>query len=413
MKKGIFSLALAISLIATFAFLNTSFATAIVGEDTWELEQPSNNIRTTTGVQNVGIGAAAPNRPLTIKGTGANSEWISLRRNDDLTKWHINHKNGGLNFVETGFGDNRLFLAAGGNVGVGTATPGAKFEVAGTIKIGAFASDPPGTEGMMYYNTQARRFKCNQLGGWGDCGVPTGGLVLDGGTAPILGSVPKFTGSNSVGPGSIIDVGSLVSIAGDFSVGNGKNYKRGSATGMTGGTCPSGQVVSGLNVAGGIVTTVSCISVATSTGSGSSSGGWISGTITTELAAGKDFVGINTDGFSAPNKPLTIQGIGANSEWIALRNNGGATKWHINHKNGGLNFAETGVQDNRFFLAAGGNVGIGTPTPIAKLEIIGTTNNTLRLTTNGQTVDLYVSGSTCAPGSVPVVTIGTRILCAK
>jgi hypothetical protein len=45
---------------------------------------------------------------------------------EGTTKWHINQNfngNSGLNFVETGVADGRLFIQAGGNVGVGTTTP--------------------------------------------------------------------------------------------------------------------------------------------------------------------------------------------------------------------------------------------------------------------------------------------------
>lgn len=73
----------------------------------------------------IGIGTTNPDKPLTIQGTGGNSEWLSLKNSSGATKWHLNHFNGGLNFTETDVADNRLFLGAGGNVGIGTASPGA------------------------------------------------------------------------------------------------------------------------------------------------------------------------------------------------------------------------------------------------------------------------------------------------
>ena len=81
-------------------------------------------------------------------------------------------------------------------------------------------------------------------------------------------------------------------------------------------------------------------------------------------------VGFHLDAGATPDRPVTIQASGV--EWIGLRNSAGANKWHVNHKNGGVNFAETDLADGRLFLAAGGNVGIGTDAPTkAKLEING------------------------------------------
>lgn len=89
-------------------------------------------------------------------------------------------------------------------------------------------------------------------------------------------------------------------------------------------------------------------------------------------------VGFRLDVSQTPDRPVTIQANGV--EWIGLRDSAGANKWHVNHKNGGVNFAETGLADGRLFLAAGGNVGIGTDLPTkAKLEISGFTSTALTL----------------------------------
>jgi hypothetical protein len=70
---------------------------------------------------NVGIGMVAPDRPLTIQG----SELISLRNASGTLKWHINDRGGtgDLNFAESGVADGRLYLRAGGSVGIGTTNP--------------------------------------------------------------------------------------------------------------------------------------------------------------------------------------------------------------------------------------------------------------------------------------------------
>ncbi|MBL9176295.1 MAG: tail fiber domain-containing protein, partial [Verrucomicrobiales bacterium] len=102
----------------------------------------------------VGIGTAQTDRPLTLRSAGAvnGGEWLSLRNTDDITRWHLNHASGGINFAESGIADYRLFIAPGGNLGIGTGTPGARLHVAkpGTSQVGLFVGDrsPFGIAGL-------------------------------------------------------------------------------------------------------------------------------------------------------------------------------------------------------------------------------------------------------------------------
>jgi hypothetical protein len=70
-------------------------------------------------------------------------------------------------------------------------------------------------------------------------------------------------------------------------------------------------------------------------------------------------VGIGT---SSPNRPLSINA-STNGDWLSLMDNVGVTRWHLNNLSGGLNFAQTGVADDRLFLSTNGYVGIGTAIP--------------------------------------------------
>lgn len=84
---------------------------------------------------NVGIGTSSPNRPLTIQGTGTSSQWLQFRDSAGANRWHLNRFNDGLNFAESGVADARLFLAAGGNIGIGTANPSEKLHVMGNLRL--------------------------------------------------------------------------------------------------------------------------------------------------------------------------------------------------------------------------------------------------------------------------------------
>lgn len=90
---------------------------------------------------NLGVGTTNMDRPLTIKGTGSASEWISFKDTNDTTQWHLNYSHTGLNFVETGVAEGRLFLEDGGEVGIGTTNPQAKLDVNGTVNADALTID--------------------------------------------------------------------------------------------------------------------------------------------------------------------------------------------------------------------------------------------------------------------------------
>ena len=82
---------------------------------------------------NVGIGTTSPDRPLAIRAINASQELISFKDPNGATRWHINQNLhgtlAGLNFVESGVADGRLFLKAGGNVGIATINPQRKLQI--------------------------------------------------------------------------------------------------------------------------------------------------------------------------------------------------------------------------------------------------------------------------------------------
>ncbi len=95
------------------------------GLDLWTVRDATANAdRLTIDANgNIGIGTVAPDRPLTIQGVAPAAQWLSLKDDLGVTQWHLNNVDDGLNFVETGEADGRLFLDAGGDVGIGTTDP--------------------------------------------------------------------------------------------------------------------------------------------------------------------------------------------------------------------------------------------------------------------------------------------------
>ncbi len=77
----------------------------------------------------------------------------------------------------------------------------------------------------------------------------------------------------------------------------------------------------------------------------------------------------------SPLSPLTVRAITLDQELVGFEDPSGEIKWHINQNlggnNPGLNFVETNVADGRLFIKAGGDVGIGTFNPEAKLDVRG------------------------------------------
>ncbi len=111
---------------------------------------------TVTEEGNVGIGTTTPGFPLTIRAQRTGEELIGFEDLDGTPKWHINQNLGGtadgLNFVETFVADGRLFLKAGGNVGIGTTNPNHPLEMGSGAHV---------TVGGVWTDASSRAFKEN------------------------------------------------------------------------------------------------------------------------------------------------------------------------------------------------------------------------------------------------------------
>ena len=109
----------------------------------------------------VGIGTTSPDpaEPLTLQATNTSPTWDSLysiRDSAGTTQWHWNLKKlgtTGLNLAETGVADGRLFVADGGNVGIGTTIPISKLDVIGSIRTSTAITTPSMTLGAVTRST--------------------------------------------------------------------------------------------------------------------------------------------------------------------------------------------------------------------------------------------------------------------
>jgi hypothetical protein len=121
--------------------------------------------------------------PLIIRANG--NDVLAFEDATGTPKWHWNILGGGLNFVETNVKDYRLFLQNGGNVGVGTNTPAALLDVAGTAKLG--------TDGTVLNGVyRAVNVNCTSINGnTGTTSVPNSAT----GTATVTFAVANVDGT--------------------------------------------------------------------------------------------------------------------------------------------------------------------------------------------------------------------------
>ena len=95
-----------------------------------------------TTTDRVGIGTGTPRSPLSVRAQASPDpnweELVAFEAPAGTTQWHINlHTVGGrhLNFAETGVADGRLYLKAGGGVGIATVEPTNPLHVNGNAGI--------------------------------------------------------------------------------------------------------------------------------------------------------------------------------------------------------------------------------------------------------------------------------------
>ncbi len=283
----------------------------------------------------------------------------------------------GIIKMMTGGSNERMRIDNTGNVGIGTTSPGAKLEVNGQIKI------TDGTQGVGKVLTS----DASGLATW----QPAAGGITGSGTANYI---PKWTGANSlsstssiyedgsgnVGIGTAAPTGKLeINVANNLDPSQVRIFNPSAASGQSvslflGQSYSVYQtgIIRYFNGAG-----VPANSRITMFNSGDSEGtGGIS-------VIGGGNVGIGT---TSPTAKLTIQGANVlGDDLIQLKNASGNTRIRLYTQDGGgdgghiamLNSSgtnaivfDTRIGGNPSYINAG-NVGIGTSTPGAKLEVAG------------------------------------------
>ena len=276
-----------------------------------------------------------------------------------------------------------------GNVGIGTASPAVSLDVSATdavqMPVGLTGDRPAGANGMLRYNSTNNGFEGYINGNWGDIGGgSSGGLIFRGTFDASNGSI---TGGGNLytcptgGPGGTVDiaVGDLyiVTTAGSF-------YCSGTS----------------LNIGDEVI----CITAATAGNSSvtdwnavaSGAGGAVTGSGTTNYVpkfTGATVVGnssIFNDasgnvgiGTTSPVEKLYVNStsgdarIGLNaptgSDTEIKFSNAGVVQYSIGHDDATDNFVigTANVDTPKVSITSAGNVGIGTTSPGAKLDVSG------------------------------------------
>jgi hypothetical protein len=368
---------------------------------------------------NVGIGTSTPGHPLTVQ-ADASSRLLGFNNTAGADKYNFSLGSNGLNLSESNVASGRLFVQDGGNVGIGTTTPGQKLEVAGQIysstggirfpdgTVQTTAAAAANANPILNQTTLQPSANFNISGnGY------VGGSVGIGTTAPLTRlSIQQVTGiSNTSGQ----DLGELSFV--------GFNRPRPSASiqALTRDYDDTGHLLFKTSPGGSGATERLRITADGNVGIGTTTPGQrlevVGNTSVTGNSAvtGNSYVSGNVGiGTTTPGQKLEVAGqIYSSTGGIRFPDNTVQTTAAITATGASFIQNQTSLQSPANFNIGGngyvgGNVGIGTTTPGQKLDVTGNANVTgnsyvggnmgIGTTTPGQKLD--VSGNANVSGNV-------------
>jgi hypothetical protein len=138
---------------------------------------------------NVGIGTTSPTQLLDVRGkiysisSGTDGGEIRLANSGGGSTWYWAARTTGLNLGELGAADGRIFIANGGNVGIGTTSPSEKLHLNNASGTGTFIRFQDTSGGGVYIGGRDERMEL-YAGGSERMRITSGGNVGIGTTSP-------------------------------------------------------------------------------------------------------------------------------------------------------------------------------------------------------------------------------------
>ena len=329
----------------------------VIAQRTLTLQALSGNVLLQpTG--NVGIGAASPNAKLTLRGSGLISQdFFHIEDSGGVRMLEVTSDpagNANLQVKDTTGVTKSLINSAGnsyfngGNIGIGTTSPAKKLEVNGTVHLGSGGNDVTigASNSSVIYMMRAGYNYIQASDASGAIMFRTGGannrMIIDS-----SGNV----GIGTTSPSTLLDLDTSTDIAGGINLGYVNSVDRSLRLFFTNNTGGNAIYKDGAS-----------LKFTTEAAVGSSSG------VTKMTLLDSGNVGIGT---TSPLGMLSVVNPISNSNTWTPTNNPDLWVSNAGTSNSYYAFGITTNSGDIFSVTNAGNVGIGTTSPVSKLEVDG------------------------------------------